>query len=79
VGDGVKIRFASASGYGSVQRFSAIFTPQPVSKCQYGTIELLGYALIVYSALVLFVWLNVAFHAADCLPCKFYPWVWLTE
>jgi len=36
-------------------------------------------AVVVYSALVLFVWLFFAVHAGAWLPYQFYPLVWLTE
>lgn len=38
-----------------------------------------GMAVVGYSALVLFVWLFFAVHAAYWLPYQFYPWFWLTH
>ncbi len=35
------------------------------------------WAVIIYSAAVMFVWLVFAVHAYAWLPYQFYPWVWL--
>lgn len=37
------------------------------------------YTVVVYSALVLFVWLTYANTAYAWLPYQFYPWVWLWQ
>jgi hypothetical protein len=39
----------------------------------------LNYAVVAYSATVLFVWLFFAVHSTYWLPYQFYPWVWLWE
>jgi len=42
-----------------------------------GLNSMLVYGVVVYSAVVLFVWLFFADHAIYWLPYQFYPWVWL--
>ncbi len=44
-----------------------------------GSVGVIVFGVVAYSALVLFVWLNFAAHSGSWLPYKFYPWVWLTE
>jgi hypothetical protein len=37
------------------------------------------YSIVVYSAVVYFVWLFFAIHSLYWLPYQFYPWVWLWQ
>jgi hypothetical protein len=37
------------------------------------------WSIVLYSALVYFIWLFFADYSAYWLPYKFYPWVWLWQ
>jgi hypothetical protein len=37
------------------------------------------YALVAFNAVMYFVWLFFVTNALYCLPCQFYPWVWLWQ